>query len=213
MNRSVTASVLIAIGIVLTLMGVFNSEWYGGPEGEYSLFVGLRELEICGPGFCKTHSLRSQPVDPMFSMSGNVAFFGGIIAAALGALAAGLRLARVEIAGPVSPARMAVAMFGVTLVASLFFLGSIPDELRRFPLGSAGPLAIAGALFGAAGGVLLVLEARAQTQPVRAELPTATAMKAPPVMAPACPQCAAPLHWVAEHERWYCKRCRAYAAS
>ncbi len=211
MNRSVTASVLIAIGILMTLFGVLDGEWYGIREDDDAVLVGLRESEMCRGSACTTKSLRSLPIDPMFSMSGNVAFFGGLIAAALGALAAGLRLARVEVAGPVSPARMAVAMFGVTLVASLLFIGSRPDELEPFKMGMAGPLAIAGALFGAAGSVMLVLEARAQSPPMRAELPTATAMKAPAAMAPACPQCAAPLQWVTEHERWYCKRCRAYA--
>jgi hypothetical protein len=211
MNRSVTASVLIAIGIVLTLMGVLDGEWFGIREDHDAVAVGLREAEFCRELACSTKSLRSLPIDPMFSMSGNVAFFSGIIAAVLGALAACLRLAGVEVAGPVSPARMAAAMFGVTLVASLLFVGSKPDDLEALRMGMAGPLAIAGALFGAVGSVILVLEARAQTEPVRTELPTATALKAPAAMAPACPQCAAPLNWVAEHERWYCKRCRAYA--
>lgn len=43
MNRSVTASVLIAIGIVLTLIGVLSSEWFGIRED-----AGDRDIRIGG---------------------------------------------------------------------------------------------------------------------------------------------------------------------
>jgi len=35
-------------------------------------------------------------------------------------------------------------------------------------------------------------------------------LQAQPRMSPACPQCGAPMSWVAQHERNYCSHCSAY---
>lgn len=214
MNRRLGAVALIAIAVVLVLIGVLNDAWLTMRDREIAatLAIGLREVTVCAERVCESATLKRLPVGAAFSMSGNVAFFGGVIAAALGALAAGLALGNVQIAGGVSPARLAVAMFVVTLFAAFVFLMSSPDELPQLRSGTAGPLTMAGCVVGAIGSVLLALDRRDDAPWLApGPLPDAAPRAAgAPSMSPACPECTAPLEWRSPHQRWYCASCRAY---
>lgn len=156
MDRRMIGVGVLGAGIVLAVIGVLSHAWITVGDGDNALGFGLRSIEACRSGVCRSISLTETPVDDLFSMSGNVAFFGALIASALGVVAGGLTLTRTTLNAPVSPARLSIAFFGAAAVAGLVYLGTKPGELgAQAHLGYAPFLAIGGCLLGA-GGALAV---------------------------------------------------------
>lgn len=204
MNRRIGEVVLIAIAIVLVLLGVLSSDWLAGHADDVSVRVGLREATACEDGRCQAVELRNVGLKPSVAMSGNAAYFSALLAVVLGALAGGFHLAGKTVVGPISPARLAAAFFGVTSIAGVVFLLSMDADMLG--VGMSGPQAIAGGIFGLVGSVMIALRRDAGPS---APSPAAWS-PASTTMSPACPQCGAPTQLNAQHQRWYCAACRAY---
>lgn len=215
MDRRQMGLALLAIGIVVSVLGTVGHDWLSSTSGELKIGVGLREVEVCTSG-CREIALTETPVGSVVTMSGNVAYYGALIASALAAVAGALALARQSVTGQVSPARLAVAFYAASLVAGLIFLGSKPDAFESMSVGMGALLGLAGAALGAGGTLLMALEDQRPPRPLApaaADLPIAVAVSRPqaaPEMTPGCPQCKAPLAWQPAHGRWSCGACNAY---
>src|SRR5690349_2022032 len=109
MDRRMIGVGVLAAGIVLAVIGVVSQEWLVAADGGMELRLGLREVEICGQGDCKSIAMTELPVEDLFSMSGNVTFFAALLASGLGVVAGALSLGRTKPNLPVSPARLAIA--------------------------------------------------------------------------------------------------------
>ncbi|MEZ4401416.1 MAG: hypothetical protein R3B06_15430 [Kofleriaceae bacterium] len=204
---------LIALAVVLSLMGVLSHDWFGARDAQSSVAVGLRDVIGCQSGECTTLSLRNLEAKSAVTMSGNVAYFAALLGSVLGLLAGGLALAGKPVVGPISPARLAAAFFGASAVGGLVFIVAHPGPPGVLSMGTAGPMAIGGGVFGVIGSVMLAIQ-RPERPSGPVALPAATVAPvdtaARPTMAPACPQCAAPTELNPQHQRWYCAGCRAY---
>lgn len=234
MDRRAGGAWLCIGGAVLLVVSLFTNMWWEHSEHGLKVGVGTRAIEVChdrssddddddddqaeGPR-CETASLTkmfASAEDPpkRWITFGGITYFGGLIAAALLVVAGGLALAKVTVGGPVSPARLAIAMSGVTVIAGVAFVALLPSEAKDLGMGAGFPLALAGAIGGTIGSVLLAaapsVTAYAMPTPAVA-LPTAHVVQASSTgPSPACTRCDAPTRWVAEHNRWFCEHCRIY---
>ena len=200
MNKRVGGSGFVTLGLVLSLVGIFGAvgDWWDVSSSDGRVTLGLRTITACTGFGCRSESLRMIPgIDPTFSISGNVAYFSTLIAAALAVMSTGLALAN-KSSGTISPARLAAAFYVIALAAGLVFTFLKPSELQT-QLGPGALLSFAGMSLGVIGNVLLAVVA-----------PTSQAETSKTI--PACPKCNAPMTWMDKHERWYCDSCRIYGA-
>ena len=234
MNRRVGEVVLIAIALVLTLYGVLSDSWFAAAAADepVRIDIGLREATVCRLGACESIALTQLESSKAVTMGGNVAFFAGLLASVLAAIAAALHLSGRPISGPISPARLAVAFFVASSLGALLYLGVRPGRDHvDLAMGAAGPMMVAGGVFGAIGAGMIAAAGRRTTprstwdEPVDSALAPSIAgggarsvenrraIAVPPArgpMAPACPQCAAPTEYAEAYQRWFCRGCRAY---
>ena len=211
-NRRVGEVLLMTAAIVLVLVGGLRMDWFSGGagSGDAQFHVGLRQLAMCSGSNCTTLDFDQTNFEAAFRMSGNVTYFGAIIASVLGVLTALLVLIGVPFEGPISPGRLAVAFFAATAVAGVVFLLSAPSDM--VPTGASGPEAIAGCVLGVIAAVMLMRPIVVPPTQLPRAFATAGAVSParPTSMSPACPACMAPTELNQQHQRWFCSSCRAY---
>lgn len=157
MERRVGLVTLTVVAAVLAQLGVFSKRWVtlSDPASDLWIEVGLRDYALCSSsGLCR----RSEDVAAVYrplavGIAGNVAFVGGLLAAALGAGAAFLQLGGRRALGRFEPAPFAAVFFVTAILAAGVFLYRVDNA--HTSLGKGGPLAIGGSLLGAIGCVLL----------------------------------------------------------
>jgi hypothetical protein len=236
-HRRVGEVALIVIALALTLSGLFHDSWFSvaSDSGDGRAEIGPRAAKLCQLDECREIPLTQLESSAAVTMGGNIAFFSGLLACLLGALAAALYLAGKAVAGPISPARLSLAFFVASALAALVYLIKQPGggDLD-LSLGAGGPLAVAGCILGAIGGALIAVAdrrgpviprdrwldddldetSRNEIAPSASSAGTGqatgvgSAVRAP--MSPACPRCAAPTEFAEAHQRWFCRSCRAY---
>ncbi|MCW5809093.1 MAG: hypothetical protein KIT31_42460 [Deltaproteobacteria bacterium] len=199
MKRRGVGGVTVAVGAVLLLVGALAPTWWALSEGSHTTLVtarlGLRTVEACERacmsisyseliGGATTARLKA------FMAFGNMAFWGALVATALGALAVALAFLRPHAAAPVARITMVLAL--VLLLLAIAFV------LTRVDIPGAG-----------VGYALIAYMLGAPTvgagawQLARPEVPVAGGI-------PACPRCQAPTEWEAQHARFMCRGCSVY---
>lgn len=155
MDRRMIALGVLAAGIALAVIGGLGHGWFAHTERNVELNVGLRTIEVCGMGQCQAVKVSDLPVDDLFSMAGNVAFFTALLGAGLGVVAGLLTISRTRLTIPVSPARLSIAFFGAAALGGVIFVATRPDELAGASMGMSAFLGIGGSALGAAGAFLV----------------------------------------------------------
>jgi predicted ribosomally synthesized peptide with SipW-like signal peptide len=118
-------AVLIVVGIALMLGGSNTYAWWTETRDSSSYGVGLRGGRVCKAAKCETvaydAAVTSQAEDSIraFVTAGGVAFYGAFITAGFALIALCFALARKDVRGPVSPARVTGALAARMLVAAI----------------------------------------------------------------------------------------------
>lgn len=203
-------------------------------EMEMSMDLGLREVAVCSMGRCGSMGFSNMPIDgddeekqevkefKRFVWAGGATFWAGMVCA--GAMIASVLLWTMRQRMPFSVPTVAGALGAVTAIAGTIAFLMKPqfpsNDLMQFEFGmSVGyPLCLLGSIGCAIGGFMLAKDEKTHApfgaaQPY-AHPPVYQAGPYPgqvgygqppaPQISPACPRCAAPTMFVAEHQRYFC---------
>jgi len=221
-NPAQLAGIISAVCAVLLLVALFTKGWAHASEGHLSIHAGILGFEGCGEGHCESEgwdkAARQLNIPSDVSGVRILGLLAGL--AAVGALAtiAGLCLTRNPQKVPVGPLQFVLALASASLTWFAVRLAMSDEDVNFGP--SWGAFVGIGAIV--VGGIVLrtIVKplARAGAQPVAGAMPygqqqpQAMGYPPPPVAAPAgvCPRCNGPIEYVAQYQRYFCRRCNQY---
>jgi hypothetical protein len=172
MDRKTTALALAVMAVVMVMVGIFGHSYWTVSEKGASGGIGVKEISACMGDECRSASLGDVlgNKEKAFVYAGTFTFYLGLLAALGGLLAAGLVFAQKRVGGPISPARLSLALFGLTAVGAILFFATAPSEVsKEASFGIGLPLTLAGAGCGVVG--MLFLDQLNRAMPAAAPAP------------------------------------------
>jgi hypothetical protein len=207
------SAAVVFVATVLLTYGALSKEWVSTSDTYSSARAGLRSFEICdGEEPCKSMSFEEigtnvNTRDTVMVWAGKFSFGLGLVGALASALCGILFLSSKRNVGAVVVIGLGVA----ALAGALTFLIAIQPGVGSLSRGLGSYAYLAGASLMIIGGAIAVSKKDVAARQA-AVLGAAPALQGSVITGtvPACPHCLAPTDWVAEHQRFFCSRCRVY---
>lgn len=212
------ALAVLGVGATLALGSTTIAPWWSQSDKRETLELAPRWIEECDhDSDCKDASIAgiaAQEFGPgghkFFVQMGGVLHHLSLLGIVLALVALALAAAGQPVTGSLSPARWMLGLGAVFLACALLFLGSRPEVFGKFDHSWGGAIAVLGGLGMLVGGILLGRWVPPPSDGFTVDAAMEAAAAAPGAAVPACPSCAAPMVWAAEHRRFFCAKCRVY---